>query len=198
MTDSRTMTAYDSASRSFADDWAAQPAPTDLHALVRRFFRPGPTADIGCGSGRDAGWLSAQGFPTTGFDASGGLLAEASQRFPEVTFRRAELPDLAGIAEGGFVNILCETVIMHLPQAAIPVAVRRLVSLLTPGGMLYLSWRVTEGDDRRDEHGRLYAAFDSALIQDALSDTEILFEEEVGSLSSGKLIHRIVARRGEG
>lgn len=197
MTDSRTMAAYDRSPGSFADDWAAQPAPTDLYALIRRFFRPGPTADIGCGSGRDAGWLAAQGFSTTGFDASAGLLAEASQRFPEVTFRQAALPDLAGIAGGAFQNILCETVIMHLPQAAIPVAVLRLVSLLAPGGVLYLSWRVTAGRDRRDEHGRLYAGFDAALVQAALGGAEVLFEEEAGSLSSGKLIHRIVARRAE-
>jgi len=198
LTDEATRAAYDNASRNFADDWAAQPAPTDLHALVRRYFRPGPTADIGCGSGRDAGWLASQGFPTIGFDASPRLLAEASQRFPEVTFHRAELPDLAGIADGGFTNVLCETVIMHLPREAIPAAVRRLVALLVPGGVLYLSWRVTEGEDRRDEHGRLYAGFPASLVQDALGDAEVLFEEEVGSLSSGKLIHRIVARRAQG
>lgn len=198
MMDSSTIAAYDGSPQDFADDWAAQPAPSDLHALVRRFFRPGPTADIGCGSGRDAGWLAAQGFPTTGFDASAGLLAEAQRRHPEVLFRQAALPDLAGISDASFVNVLCETVIMHLPRTDVPGAVRRLAALLAPDGVLYLSWRVTEGEDRRDEHGRLYTAFDPALVLDALAGMDILFEEAVGSLSSGKLIHRVVARKAPG
>jgi SAM-dependent methyltransferase len=198
MHDLRTLSAYDLAPSDFADDWAAQPPPTDLQALVRRFFIPGPTADIGCGSGRDAAWLAAQGWDVTGFDASPGLLAEAARRYPDIRFRQAALPDLDGLGDGAFANVLCETVIMHLPQAAIGPAVSRLVSLLRQGGVLYLSWRVTEGEDRRDEHGRLYAAFDPALVHAALTDASVRFEEEVGSLSSGKLIRRVIAQRNGG
>jgi trans-aconitate methyltransferase len=113
--DEATLTAYDHAAKTFADEWAAQPSPTDLQAVVRQFFIPGsPTVDIGCGSGRDAAWLNANGYPTRGFDASEGLLAEARQRYPDVEFTKAVLPGLDGIADGSFANILCETVIMHL------------------------------------------------------------------------------------
>jgi hypothetical protein len=45
-----TVSAYDGLAADFAADWHAQPASADLHALVRRFFRPGRTADIGCGT----------------------------------------------------------------------------------------------------------------------------------------------------
>src|SRR5580700_4829815 len=100
--DDATLTAYDSAAKAFADEWAAQPPPTDLQAVVRQFFIPGSTADIGCGSGRDAAWLTANGFPTHGFDASEGLLAEARQRYPHIEFSKAALPELDGIAEGSF------------------------------------------------------------------------------------------------
>jgi hypothetical protein len=51
--DTDTLAAYDRAAGAFADDWHSQPVGADLHALIRRFFNPGPTADIGCGSGRD-------------------------------------------------------------------------------------------------------------------------------------------------
>jgi len=84
---------------------------------------------------------------------------------------------------------------MHLEPEAIGPAVERLLAILVPKGVLYLSWRVTEGADRRDEHGRLYAAFDPQLVLRALGSTEILLDEQVGSLSSGKLIRRIVARK---
>jgi SAM-dependent methyltransferase len=193
--DDATLGAYDRAAKDFADDWHGQPPPSDLHDVVRRFFLPGPTADIGCGSGRDAAWLNAAGYPTKGFDASEGLLSEARRRHPEIEFGTAVLPGLDGIAEGSFANVLCETVIMHLEPAAITPSVERLLAILVAGGVLYLSWRVTEGADRRDEHGRLYAAFDPEHVLRALAGSEMLLDEQVGSVSSGKLIRRIVVRK---
>jgi SAM-dependent methyltransferase len=193
--DDETLKAYDRDATAFAHEWAEQPPPTDLHAAVRRFFIPGPTADIGCGSGRDAAWLDSEGFPTHGFDASEGLLAEARRRYPRISFSHATLPDLAGIEDSSFANVLCETVIMHLAPSEVTTAVERLLAILIPRGILYLSWRVTEGASRRDEHGRLYAAFDPQSALNPLKSTDILLDEQVGSVSSGKLIRRIVARR---
>lgn len=193
--DRTTLIAYDRGAAAFAKEWHEQPPPTDLHDTVRRFFIPGPTADIGCGSGRDAAWLAEAGFPTHGFDASDGLLAEARRLHPDVPFHHAVLPSLAGIADASFANILCETVIMHLPPPAIAPAVERLLAILMPGGILYLTWRVTQGADSRDGHGRLYAAFDADLVLRALGSAEILLDEQVDSASSGRLIRRIVARK---
>jgi hypothetical protein len=83
----------------------------------------------------------------------------------------------------------------HLPRQQIAPAVARLLTILKPGGILYVSWRVTEGADQRDGHGRLYSAFDAGLVRVALGNATLLLDEEVTSLSSGKTIHRIVARR---
>ncbi|HEX4260443.1 MAG TPA: class I SAM-dependent methyltransferase [Acetobacteraceae bacterium] len=193
--DAATLSAYDRDAKDFAGEWEGQPPPSDLHAVVDLFFIPGPTADIGCGSGRDAAWLNDRGFPTKGFDASEGLLAEARRRHPQIQFSTATLPGLDGIAERSFANVLCETVIMHLEPEAIAPAIARLLAILIPGGILYLSWRVTEGADRRDEHGRLYAAFDPQRVLRALTATQVVLDEQVGSVSSGKRIRRIVARK---
>src|SRR5882672_11289032 len=175
--DDATLSAYDRDAEAFANDWDAQPPPSDLHAVVGQFFIPGPTADVGCGSGRDAAWLNTRGYPTKGFDASEGLLAEARRRHPQIhfsNFSTAILPGLDGIAESSFANVLCETVIMHLEPEAITPAVERLLAILIPGGILYLSWRVTEGADQRDEHGRLYAAFEPERVMSALKRTQLL------------------------
>ena len=94
--------------------------------------------------------------------------------------------------------MLCETVIMHLPHGDIAPAVRRLLAVLTRNGILYLSWRVTDGADQRDTHGRLYSAFDGALVRQALAGAAVLLDEEAVSASSGKRIHRIVVRKTEG
>jgi SAM-dependent methyltransferase len=197
VTDDRTLRAYEAGAASFAQDWHRQHAPSDLQSTVKCFFKPGTAADIGCGSGRDVAWLSANGFPAIGYDASQGLLAEARQRYPHCDFRSAALPDLAGIADGTFDNVLCETVIMHLPEQEIDPAVRRLVSILRPGGVLYLTWRITTGADTRDRQGRLYAAFDPAIVRNALAGADILLDKLAVSASSAKAIHRIVACRRE-
>ncbi len=192
--DRNTLSAYDRDASAFAKDWHEQPAPTDLHELIRRFFSPGPTADIGCGSGREVAWLSANGFPAIGFDASEGLLAQARVLYPALDFRVSALPDLPGMS-APFQNVLCETVIMHLPHEAIGPSVRRMWAIVKPGGTFYLSWRVTEGADQRDKHGRLYAAFDKALVTAEIPAGAALLDEEVVSASSGKVIHRVVARK---
>ena len=194
--DRATLTAYDKDAAAFAQDWHEQPAPVDLQDIIRRFFiAGGATADIGCGSGREVAWLNANGFPAAGFDASDGLLAEARQRYPDFTFTHAELPDLRGVAAEAFDNVLCETVIMHLAPALIAPSVRRMLDIVKPGGIFYLSWRVTDDADQRDQHGRLYAAFDVLVVLAELADVTLLLNEQVVSASSGKKIHRIAARK---
>jgi SAM-dependent methyltransferase len=194
--DRETLAAYDNDAAAFAKDWHEQPAPSDLHDIVKRFFiAGGVTADIGCGSGREVAWLNANGFPAKGFDASDGLLAEALARYPKFEFTHAELPDLNGIAADTYDNVLCETVIMHLDHASVALSVRRMLEIVKPGGILYLSWRVTEGENQRDKHARLYAAFEPSLVRSELAEATTLLDEDVVSASSGKRIHRIVARK---
>jgi SAM-dependent methyltransferase len=195
--DSQTLSAYDAAAKVFATEWHAQPAPSDLQELVKRFFKPGRTADIGAGSGRDVAWLVANGFPAVGYEPSRGLLNEARARYPGLTFHDAALPELAGIPDSTFDNVLCETVIMHLARDQIATSVHRLLAILSPGGILYLSWRVTKNADQRDAHGRLYTAYDADLVRLALRAALVLLDEEVVSASSAKTIHRIVARKDE-
>jgi len=194
--DRQTRDAYDRGASAFARDWHEQPAPVDLQSTVVRFFiKGGRTCDIGCGSGREVAWLNANGFLAEGFDASDGLLAEARRRYPDLKFAHAELPELSGIAANTFDNVLCETVIMHLDRALIAPSVHRLLDIAKPSGILYLSWRVTEGADLRDANGRLYAAFDAALVREACANATLLLDEEVVSASSGKRVHRLVARK---
>ena len=194
--DRKTLAAYDSDAAAFAKDWHAQPAPVDLQETVERFFiRGGTTADIGCGSGREVAWLNANGFPAVGFDASEGLLGEARTRYPGLSFAHAELPDLQGIAADAYDNVICETVIMHLARAQIAPAVRRLLDIVKPSGVLYLSWRVTDACDTRDSTGRLYASFDTALVRAELPEGTPFLDEEIVSASSGKKIHRLVVKK---
>ena len=117
--DEKTISAYDAAAAQYASDWLEQPPPEDLHEIVLRYFRHGPTVDIGCGCGREVAWLVGQGFDASGYDASEGLLREARRLYPGLRFGIAVLPELAGLAAAAYENVLCETVVTHLhPDAA--------------------------------------------------------------------------------
>jgi SAM-dependent methyltransferase len=194
--DEQTLAAYDAASPRFAQEWREQPAPTDLYELLLAHFRPGPTADIGCGAGRDTAWLAANGYAASGYDASEALLQQARTSYPAIHFGFATLPELHGLVAGAYENVLCETVVMHLDPSVVGAATRRLLALLRPSGTLFLSWRVTEGESTRDPSGRLYAAFDKGLVSGALApgDTILLDQEDV-NVSSGKKVHRLIVRR---
>lgn len=193
--DAKTLATYDKQAADYANEWESQPIGEDLHETIKTFFTHGPTIDVGCGSGRDAAWLNANGYPTVGVDASKGLLSQAHERHPELDLFYSALPELSGVAQESFENVLCETVIMHLPIDLIEASVQKLLTLLKSQGILYLSWRVTEEEDRRDEGGRLYAAFDERIVINGLAGAQLLMDEKIVSQSSGKIIRRIVARK---
>jgi SAM-dependent methyltransferase len=193
--DKNTLHAYDHDAARFADEWHTQPSPDDLYALLTQYFSPGPTADIGSGSGRDVAWLHAQGFDAVGYDPSQGLLEQARLRYPKLRFTQSALPELDGVASGQFRNVLCETVIMHLDPAQVAPAVHRLLDILQPGGTLFLSWRVTDGTSQRDQHQRLYASFDKTVVMNACEGNAILLDREDVNISSGKVVHRLVVRK---
>lgn len=193
--DPQTIAAYDADAARYAADWRDQDAPAAMHALLRRFFTPGPTADIGCGAGRDTAWLAANGFDACGFDASQALLHEARAAHPGIAFACATLPALEDVPKGHYQNVLCETVIMHLDPSQVGAAVHALRALLRPSGTLSLSWRVTGDASLRDAAGRLYAAVDPLAVTGALDARDaILFDEEDVSLSSGKRVRRLIVR----
>ncbi|PMS14502.1 SAM-dependent methyltransferase [Trinickia dabaoshanensis] len=195
--DEQTIEAYSTAASRFAAEWREQPPPTDMYALLERYFTPGgKTADIGCGAGRDVAWLNAHGFPTVGYDAAVGLLAQAEAAYPSLVFKCDTLPALDSIGKEAYDNVLCETVIMHLPPEEVTRACARLAEILRPGGTLYLSWRVTDSASKRDGSGRLYAGFDASRVREGLGDLQFLVDAETVNESSGKRVHRVIARRG--
>ncbi|MCX4792531.1 class I SAM-dependent methyltransferase [Streptomyces sp. NBC_01221] len=67
------------------------------HAAHLAPATPGERAlDIGCGTGELAGLLQEWGYEATGVDWAPAAIAQAKVRHPNVTFRCADLADLAG------------------------------------------------------------------------------------------------------
>jgi len=175
----------------------AQPVAANRHVCLAS--APLHSGRQDCGHrlrfGRDVAWLNDNGFPAVGYDAADGLLAQAAADYPSLEFERAALPALDTLASGTFDNVLCETVIMHLPHDEVTEGCARLLDVLRPAGMLYLSWRVVEGGPTRDAAGRLYTAFDAVSVRNGLGAADILLDVEAVNLSSGKRVRRVIAPR---
>jgi SAM-dependent methyltransferase len=154
--DSATVGVYDADAREIAARLRLV-AADDLLAVLRGLFHPGaPTADVGCGSGRDVAWLLQHGYPTVGYDASTGMLREAQAAYPGIDVRQESLPDLAGIPDAAYANVLCSAVLMHLPREDLITAALNLARILRPEGRLYLTYRASRAASEREEDGRLF------------------------------------------
>ena len=137
---------YDSRAADLAPRYEAID-PERLHAWLADLLpRPGARAlDIGAGTGRDAGWLSARGLAVTAVEPSCGMREQALRHHPpgSVHWIDDSLPDLDQVHRLGLRAdlVLLSAVWMHLAPEQRPRAFERLVGLLAPGGLLAMTLR---------------------------------------------------------
>lgn len=173
--------------------------PTELRQFAHGFFLPGqPSADIGCGSGRDVAWLGQQGFPTVGYDASPAMLAEARLAYPGIDVRLDALPELMTVADASVANVLCSALLMHLPQHSLAAAIGALARVLRPGGRLLASYRTGAGGALREPDGRLFTPIVPDQLRALLADAGLHLvhaRDEPDPYRSGVQWHTALAER---
>lgn len=119
----------------------------DVHApLIPHLPEPPASVlDIGAGSGRDASWFARQGFDVVAVEPSSRMLAEARALHPEsaITWLQDRLPALIQTIRLGmsFDVIFLSAVWMHIANDDRARVFRKLVGMLKPGGVMYVSLR---------------------------------------------------------
>jgi SAM-dependent methyltransferase len=129
-----------------AEEFVERTAPIDLSAAYEPFLALLPPGahilDAGCGSGRDTREFLAKGFKVTAFDGSKRLadIAKATTgqsvlhlRFDQITF------------DGEFDAVWACASLLHLPDDVIEDALDRLIFALSPGGVLFMSFKMGSG-----------------------------------------------------
>lgn len=149
--------------------------PTGLEFLSHVFAGCHKILDVGCGTGRDCAYLLSKGKDVYGVDASAAMLAKASDTCkmvgldPTGRLFESALPDLSAFADGTFDGVLCNAVLMHLPEERLFDAVYSLKRILRPGGVLLFTIPESRpGIDpktRRDAGGRLYTGLPATKLQ---------------------------------
>jgi SAM-dependent methyltransferase len=101
--------------------------------------------DIGAGAGGDAGWLAKQGYEVVAVEPTTEFRKYASQHYasPRIEWVDDCLPHLSYLVRRRetFDLVIVSAVWMHLQAAERSTAMPVLASLLSPGGLLYISLR---------------------------------------------------------
>ncbi len=141
-----TIDAYNRGFREFSAAYEAH-GFADIHSGALPFLPtvPGIVLDVGAGSGRDANWFVSHGWDVVAVEPASLMRAEASRRYgaPAIRWLDDSLPALAAVHRLGlcFDLIWLSGVWMHVPPDDRPRALRKLATLLKPGGRLVVTLR---------------------------------------------------------
>jgi SAM-dependent methyltransferase len=166
-----TIARYDQIAASFAAQWGSLRLERALETFAQAVQEPRRILDLGCGPGRDVGFLTELGCQVTGLDASAGMVAEARHAFPSAVLVQADLRRLP-FARSAFDGVWACASLLHLPRTSLPQAMIEISRFLhQPGGVLYLALKrgqgerwITDAENRRS----YFAYYDLPEIQTML------------------------------
>lgn len=105
----------------------------------------GPVADVGCGPGRAAAYLTARGVKVVGFDIAPGMVAAARTAHPNIRFELGTLTSLP-VDDHALAGAVCWYSIIHTPLDKLEAAWAELRRVLRPGGPLLLAFQAGDGE----------------------------------------------------
>lgn len=111
-------------------------------------------ADVGCGPGRVAASLAAQGLRVIGIDVSSAMLVHARRAHPDIEFEQGRLDDLP-LTTGSLAGAVCWYSIIYTPPEHLAEAFGELKRVVGEGGHVLLAFQAGNGEavHRSDAHG---------------------------------------------
>lgn len=127
----------------FADEFDHKPLERRLLTEFAAANAPGLIADIGCGPGQAAAYLSGCGSDVVGVDLADEMVAQARRLYPALRFEQADMRALP-FADGALAGIVALYCLIHLAPDEIPAALAEFRRTLRPGGALLVSFHIGE------------------------------------------------------
>ena len=149
---------YEAHAENLADGYETLSFETAHPALVSliqsRFLNRKISAlDVGAGTGRDASWFAERGDRIVAVEPSPAMQRIGKQLHPapQIEWRTDSLPDLGQTVVSGekFDLILLSAVWMHVEPTKRQQSIKTLISLLKPGGTIYLTLRLGPSESKR-------------------------------------------------
>jgi SAM-dependent methyltransferase len=137
-------TSYDAVAEQYAagfgDELAGKPLDRALLASLAEQAGDGaPIADLGCGPGHVAAWLTGQGVTAVGIDLSPRMIAAGRRDYPAVEFREGDFLNLPA-ADGEFAAAIAFYSIIHLEPGELTRAFGEIRRVLRPAGLFLASF----------------------------------------------------------
>ena len=142
-----TQSSYDRVAEEYArrvyGELAGKPLDRKLlDWLIEKVGERGMIADIGCGPGQIARYLSDHGAAACGVDLSPGMLAQARTLNPDLEFTQADMRTLEGIPDRAYAGISAFYSIIHVPESELAQAFAAFKRVLQPGGVVLLAFHL--------------------------------------------------------
>ncbi|MCA9900075.1 MAG: class I SAM-dependent methyltransferase [Ardenticatenaceae bacterium] len=132
--------AYDTWSGTYDDDHNLT-RDLDRMVMVQTLAgRPFPSIlELGCGTGKNTGFLAQLGETVTAVDFSPGMLAQAQAKIaaPHVTFQVMDITQPWPTPAGAFELITCNLILEHIES--LDFVMQQVHRALKPGGLLFIS-----------------------------------------------------------
>ncbi|MGM1060430.1 class I SAM-dependent methyltransferase [Saccharothrix sp. Mg75] len=112
-----------------------------LHDLVTRFGGGRDLLDVGCGTGRDAGWLARNGYRASGVDSSVRMVEHVRRHHPEVDVVPGDMRTFALGRRFDVVTCLDSALLYCHSNADLDAFLARCREHLVPGGLLIAEMR---------------------------------------------------------
>ncbi len=114
-----------------------------LDRFANRVRDMGLACDLGCGPGQVARYLHDRGVAACGVDLSAGMIERARQLNPGIEFRQGDITSL-DVRSEVWAGIAAFYAIVNLPPAEVERALREMLRVLRPGGLLLLAFHIGE------------------------------------------------------
>lgn len=146
---------YDSAATAYAEHLSDELArkPLDRH-LLNRFAEAtrgrGLVADLGCGPGHVARYLSERDVTIFGVDFSTKMVAAAQGLHPDLSFRVEDMTRLSA-SDASLAGVVLFYSIVHFDSTELSPVFREARRVLVPGGLALIAFHAGEEVIHRDE-----------------------------------------------
>jgi SAM-dependent methyltransferase len=133
-----------------------------------------PVCDLGCGPGHVGAFLASGGLDVIGIDLSLGMVEQARQHFPAMTFSQGDMTSLI-VPDQALAAIVCFYALIHIPRPRVSLALREMRRVLVDEGLLLIAVHGGEGSLHADEMAGQSADLDVTLF--SLSELAKLTED---------------------
>ena len=146
----------------YADDFAEATLYVDMESLYQPFLAELPESahilDVGCGSGRDTLAFKNKGYHVEAIDYSEELVKKAI-RLTGIPVKLQSFYEID--ADQAYDGIWACASLLHCERSQLVEVIGKLISVLKPGGVLYISFKY--GNSDREKEGRQFTDLDEAL-----------------------------------